>query len=123
LWWRLLLLQAFMMQLPNAELALIDLNKLRNYSLNPQHRRGKDKARLFTAILGLTQDDALILQALIKKALCHHDAILGSIDEYGQRYVVDFSVTRNQNTATVRTIWIIRIAEDFPRLVSCYIVR
>jgi hypothetical protein len=41
------------MKLPNAKLASIDLNKLRSYSLNPQHDRGKHKARLFAAILKL----------------------------------------------------------------------
>ncbi|WP_347277307.1 DUF6883 domain-containing protein [Leptolyngbya sp. FACHB-671] len=41
------------MKLPNAESAFIDLNKLRSYSLNLQHDRGKHKARLFAAILGL----------------------------------------------------------------------
>jgi hypothetical protein len=41
------------MKLPNAEAAFIDIRKLRDYSLNPDHDRGKHKARLFLAILGL----------------------------------------------------------------------
>ncbi len=111
------------MKLPNAELAFIDPNKLRNYSLNPQHDRGKHKARLFAAILKLGKNDAEILRTLILEAIQIYDATPTTLDEYGQRYVLDFSITRNQNTATVRTTWIIRPAETFPRLTSCYILR
>jgi hypothetical protein len=111
------------MQLPNAAYAFIDLVKLRKYSLNPDHSRGKHKARLFTAILGLTSQDAELLRSAILEALQTQDATPGEIDQYGQRYRVDFAMTRNQNTATVRTTWITRPDETFPRLVSCYIVR
>jgi hypothetical protein len=111
------------MKLPNAEAAFIDLNKLQNYSLNLQHDRGKHKARSFAAILGLSSDDTELLQAVILEAIQIYDALPTSFDEYGQRYIVDFPVTRNENTATVRTTWIIRPTENFPRFVSCYIVR
>jgi hypothetical protein len=111
------------MKLPNAEAAFIDLTKLQNYSLNPQHERGKHKARLFLAILGLSASDAEILKMLILEAIQHHDAISTEQDEYGQRYRVDFPVSRNQQTATVRTTWLIRSTEPFPRLTSCYILR
>ena len=111
------------MRLPNFNSAFIDRNKLWNYSLNSQHDRGKHKARLFAAILGLGSNDAEILQALILEAIPEYEATSGSSDEYGQRYTIDFPITRNQNTATVRTTWIIRPTEDFPRLTSCYILR
>ena len=111
------------MKLPNFELAFIDRNKLWNYSLNSQHDRPKHKARLFAAILDLSSDDAEILQLLIEDAIQNYQAIPSLLDEYGQRYIVDFPITRNQNTANIRTTWIVRPTEDFPRLVSCYILR
>ncbi|MBD2609913.1 MAG: hypothetical protein FWK04_30370 [Nostoc sp. GBBB01] len=111
------------MKLPNFELAFIDRNKLQNYSLNAQHNRGKHKARLFAAILDLGSDDAEILQLLIQDAIQNYEAVPSLLDEYGQRYIVDFPITRNQNTANIRTTWIVRPTEDFPRLVSCYILR
>jgi hypothetical protein len=46
------------MQIPNAENAVIDIRKLRDYCLNPKHAEGKHKARLFSSSLGLTADDA-----------------------------------------------------------------
>ncbi|MEH2011121.1 DUF6883 domain-containing protein [Nostoc sp.] len=111
------------MKLPNFELAFIDRNKLCNYTLNSQHERGKHKARLFAAILDLDSNDAEILQLLIEDAIQNYQAIPSLLDEYGQRYIVDFPITRNQNTANIRTTWIVRPTEDFPRLVSCYILR
>ncbi|MDB9478860.1 hypothetical protein PN463_09555 [Dolichospermum circinale CS-537/03] len=44
--------------LPNAENAVVDIRKLRDYSLNPNHSTGKDKARLFSSILGMTAENA-----------------------------------------------------------------
>ncbi|MEH2042200.1 DUF6883 domain-containing protein [Nostoc sp.] len=111
------------MKLPNFELAFIDRKKLQNYSLNSQHDRGKHKARLFAAILDLGSDDVEILQLLIEDAIQNYQAIPSVLDEYGQRYIVDFPITRNQNTANIRTTWIVRPTENFPRLVSCYILR
>ena len=113
------------MKLPNFDLAVIDGNKLWNYSLNSQHDRGKHKARLFAAILdlGRNDNDVEVLKTLILEAIQTYEAIPSQSDEYGQRYIVDFPITRNQNTANIRTTWIIRSTEDFPRLVSCYILR
>ncbi len=35
---------------------------------------------------------------------------------------MDFDMENEDKTATVRTSWIIRIDEDFPRLTSCYVL-
>ncbi|MEG4808993.1 hypothetical protein QUA82_15250 [Microcoleus sp. F8-D3] len=111
------------MKLPNAEAAFIDIHKLRDYSLNIQHDRGKHKARLFLAILGLSVENAEELEFIVLEAIQIYDAISSTQDEYGQRYLVDFPLTRNGNTATIRTTWIVRSTETFPRLTSCYIRR
>jgi hypothetical protein len=73
--------------------------------------------------LGRNENDVEILQTLIIEAIQNYEAIPSQSDQYGQRYIVDFPITRNQNTANVRTTWIVRPDEDFPRLVSCYILR
>ncbi|MFO1429687.1 MAG: hypothetical protein U1F76_06045 [Candidatus Competibacteraceae bacterium] len=46
------------MRIPNAEHATVDIRKLRDYCLNPQHPEGKHKAWLFAAALGMTDADA-----------------------------------------------------------------
>ncbi|MBI3424605.1 MAG: hypothetical protein HY011_16850 [Acidobacteria bacterium] len=40
------------MKLPDAENAVVELAKLRDYSLNLSHERGGHKARVFQAALG-----------------------------------------------------------------------
>jgi hypothetical protein len=45
------------MKLPNAERAFVDVAKLRDYSLNAEHKEGKHKARVFAAALGLRSGD------------------------------------------------------------------
>ncbi len=46
------------MKLPNAENAVIDIKKLRDYCLNPNHPEGKHKARVFLEKLDIGRDDA-----------------------------------------------------------------
>jgi hypothetical protein len=46
------------MLIPNGELAIVDIRKLRDYCPNLNHNTGKHKARLFLYILGITAEDA-----------------------------------------------------------------
>ncbi|MEO1209463.1 MAG: DUF6883 domain-containing protein [Cyanobacteria bacterium J06638_20] len=107
------------MRLPNPDQALIDIRKLRDYSLNLNHRRGKHKARLFLSILGLRAEDAIELEQAIRIAIQTHEAIPKSLDQWGQRYQVDFPLQRGSAVATIRTTWIISPNEEIPRLTSC----
>ena len=40
------------MKLPNGDRAVIDIAKLRDYCLSPDHLRGRHKARVFAAAQG-----------------------------------------------------------------------
>lgn len=110
------------MKLPNPERAVVDIAKLRDYCLNPQHPRGRHKARVFASALGLTRDHANDLRQALLAAARDRDAIPAEEDEYGMRDVVDFLLSGPSGVATVRSSWIIRRGEDFPRLMSCYVV-
>ncbi|HHT9125217.1 MAG TPA: DUF6883 domain-containing protein [Candidatus Brocadiia bacterium] len=55
------------------------------------------------------------------KGVRTHDAVIIDQDEYGKRYVMDFTMTKATRNAKVRSSWIIRRGEDFPRLTSCHI--
>lgn len=109
------------MQIPNCERAIVDILKLQDYCLNPEHLRGRHKARVFRSALGLTTDDADLLRDALLDVVCN-DAVLGEQDEYGQRYVLDFTMRVKEREAAVRSTWIIRSGEDFPRLTSCYVL-
>lgn len=110
------------MNLPNGERAVVDLTKLRDYCLSFEHPRGRHKARVFAAALGLTANHAEELRLALLDAAKTQEAIPTEQDGYGQRYVVDFIMTGPGGQATVRSSWIIRQGEDFPRLTSCYVV-
>lgn len=110
------------MKLPNASRAFIDIRKLTDYCLNPTHPRGRNKARVFKAALGLTDEDAEELRDALLAAAQTEDADAGQEDEYGQRYTVDALISGPDGEATVRSSWIVRADEDFPRLTSCYVL-
>ena len=108
--------------LPKGDRAIVELAKLRDYCLNPTHWRGQHKARVFRAKLGLAQRDAGWLRGCLLEAAAKHPAKMGREDSFGQRYVVDLTVTTATGTATVRSSWIIRSGEDVPRLTSCFVL-
>ena len=110
-----------MSKLPNAARAFIPLEKLTEYTLNPEHPTGRHKAYVFKSVLGLSIEDAPFLYQAIQAILTTHEAEYEGINPYGARYVVDFELTTAAGQAMVRTSWIIRNGEDLPRLTSCYV--
>jgi hypothetical protein len=110
------------MKLPNGDHAVVDIRKLTDYCLNPGHLRGRHKARVFASTLGLTADNAEELRQLLLASAAAVDAVLTHRDGYGDRYVLDFDVARGDWVARIRSAWIVRRGESFPRLTSCYIL-
>ena len=108
------------MPIPNAERAVVDIRKLRDYCLNPLHDEGQHKARMFAAALGLTAEDAEDLRALLLQAVKTADAQLGRRDTYGQRYTIDLLLEWHDRQAMIRSGWIIEHDSDTPRLTTCY---
>ena len=92
------------MKLPGGEHAVVDIAKLHDYCLNAWHPRGRHKARVFASALGLTRADAEFLREELLRAAREADAVIGDVDEYGARYVIDFVVTRDARLATVRSL-------------------
>jgi hypothetical protein len=109
-------------KLPNGDRA--DLGtKLEDYVLNPQHRKGRHKARVFSSVLGITRGNKQILaNALLKAAANSRDAIATGDQTFGATFEIRFSLTTDKGTATVLSAWIVRHREDFPRLTTCFIV-
>jgi len=109
------------MKLPHHADATIDLAKLRDYVLNPDHPRGKHKAKIFARVLGFDDRDASELKrqilAQIGEAECHR----GFTDDYGQRFHADVLVSGGSGRAIVRTGWILLKGESAPRLTTCFV--
>ena len=68
--------------LPNGGRAIVDTQKLRGYCLNPHHTRGRNKARVFTAV-GIREPDAEELRKALLWAATNAEARLGVMDLYG----------------------------------------
>ena len=110
------------MKLPGGDNAIVDIAKLRDYCLDPQHPRGRHKARVFAATLGLAQTDAEFLREALLRAAREADALVGESDEYGDRFTVDFELNRGNRRAVVRSAWIVLRGETAPRLTSCFVL-
>ncbi len=110
------------MALPNAERAEVDSRKLTEYCLSTTHPVGKHKAAVFRAALGLAATDADTLRDLLLQAAASGEAVAERADEFGQRYRVDFEATTATGTAIIRSAWMVRTGEDFPRLTTCFVL-
>src|SRR5262245_27288596 len=110
------------MKLPNGVQADLGV-KLEEYVLNPLHRDGRHKARVFEAALGITLANQGVLRQAILAAATDSDEVAGRGDNgHGEVFAIRFLLTTEKGSATVLTAWIILHGEDIPRLTTCYIV-
>lgn len=108
------------MKLPNAERAVIAAEKLRDYLLNPAHRRGGPKARVLNA-LGYFAENWERLEADIRAQHLTGHTEQESETAYGTRYeIVAELVGPSGRGATFRSIWQIDLGTDSPRLITMY---
>ena len=109
------------MKLPNGDRGIVDVQKLAGYCLDPHHPRGRNKARVFAAI-GIRQEHAEELRTVLLAAAQSGDAQPGEASPYGERYIIDFEMTRAERLVTIRSAWILRTGEETPRLTTCYVL-
>ena len=108
--------------IPNVESATINPKKLTEYALNPNHPVGGNKAKVFESALGYNQSNADDLMRQIYEKLPSSEAVVGKLDQYGQRYTVDIPIMGpNGNTVNVRTGWITKTGSDIPELTTIYV--
>ena len=110
------------MKLPNAEQAIVEIAKLRDYSLDDTHEEGKHKARVFAAALGIGGDDAHWLREKLLDAAQRYECVRGRNTPFGQRYVLDFPLTKGGREARVRSVWNVRPGETVRRLITCHMI-
>ncbi|MCT7972989.1 DUF6883 domain-containing protein [Laspinema olomoucense] len=108
------------MLIPYCENAVVDIRKLRDYCINLEHNEGKHKARLFLSILGMSADDAEALRQILLEVVKTQEAQLGRLDDFGQRYTLDFTMEWQDKKATLRSGWIIEAGSNIPKLTTCY---
>jgi len=107
------------MRLPNADNAIVPVEKLRDYLLSSFHPVGRFKARFFAA-LGYRSDDGPVLEQDVRMLL-EGDAAKTDRTAYGQKYEVRGTITGPAGrTADIVSVWIIRNGEDVPRFVTAH---
>lgn len=114
--------QITMAILPNHDRAVLDLRKLADYCLDPAHPRRRHKARVFRETLGLGRSDAAWLRRELLAALTNAEAVELGRDAFGQRLRLDLPLARQGRQVVIRTLWLIRTGEEFPRFVTCWVL-
>jgi hypothetical protein len=109
------------LHLPRAEEAVIPTDKLVGYALDPEHPRGRHKARVFAAALGIRRSDWRYLHDQLLHAVVDAEVRGTRITPHGVLYdVVVLIDGLNGATQPVATIWL--VAGDRPlRLVSTWV--
>ena len=110
------------MRLPNCERVIVETRKIAEYCLNSEHPRDRHKARVFREALGIDQADASWLRQFLLEAVRDNEGIKVATDEYGSRWRVDVPIARHGKSAVVRSMWIVKIGEDVPRFVTCWVL-
>lgn len=108
------------MRLPNLDQAHIDIAKLTDYVLNPNHPEGRHKARVFLSALGVSASGGRWLADAIMTAMRASDAVMQCETKWGTIYRVDVEITRGRRCAKVRTAWL--HASGKPRMVTCFVI-
>jgi hypothetical protein len=108
------------MKLPNAQNAIVDERKVREYSLSPSHPIGRFKAKFFESV-GFPPEAWSEFMDALKRLAAEGDAQVVEESDYGQKYVVRGQISaRGAQPTDVDSVWIIRAGDDTPRLVTVY---
>ena len=107
------------MRIPNAENAVVEAEKLRDYLLSPNHPIGKFKSAFFRSV-GYQAEEYHQLAADFLGLLVG-EAEQGIGNKFGETYVVK-GVLKGPNgrSAPVVTVWIILAGQSIPRFVTAY---
>jgi hypothetical protein len=100
--------------------AYIPADKIMGYLLSETHAVGKSKARFFRS-LGFDEATAGQLERELL-AIAQAQEVKESITSpHGTKYVIDGPLRTPQGVAVrVRTIWIVEVEQENPRLVTAY---
>ena len=111
-----------MPQLPNAQSAIVEPDKLRDYVLSPEHPLGLNKARVFVSALGIDRESWEYLREQIIAQVSSAEVSEVRAGRYGLRYSVPMWIEGlNGETHEVTTGWFIEDDGAPPRLITAYV--
>lgn len=108
------------MKIPNGAQAVIRPEKLKDYLLNIDHKRGKSKAALLL-YFGYTPENWQVLENDLRLYHLKADVTATQDTPYGRRYEIrTFLRTPSNRSLMVRTVWQIDKGTDFPRFITLH---
>jgi hypothetical protein len=108
------------LQVPNADRAVIEPAKLRDYLRSSTHPVGRFKAAFFLT-LGYSADAWARLEVDLRSQHLPRDAVAAAPTPYGQKYVIRATLVGPAGRSTrVRSVWVVRVGEDYARFVTAY---
>ena len=106
--------------LPNAERAIIKLEKLKNYILSSEHTVGRLKAAFFRTF-GYLPSNSEAFERDLRKLIQSQEAVECETSKFGMKYKVKGPLNSpSGKTIQVFTVWVILKGEKFPRFVTAY---
>ena len=108
------------MTVPNAERAIIAVEKLTEYLLNMSHKRGATKARLLIGV-GYRNDAPRLLESDLRAQHLALDVTRTSENAYGVVYEIEGPIkTPTGKTVRFCSIWQIDSGTEVPRFITMY---
>lgn len=108
------------MSLPNAEQAVIDPAKVRDYLLSALHPVGRFKSAFFVS-LGYSADRWEMLRDDLLALARGGSPVPGKPSQHGRKLEVDGILAGpSGRSAAVKTVWILRAGEQSPRFITAF---
>jgi len=108
------------MTLPNADRAIVNPTKIRDYLLSAVHPVGRFKAAFFIS-LGYSAEQWERLRDDILALGRTGTALSGQPSPFGRKFELDgILIGPSGRSAEVRTVWILRADEQSPRFVTAF---
>jgi hypothetical protein len=108
------------LRIPNADMAIIPVEKLRGYLLSPAHPGGGSKAKFF-ANLGYTEVSWVTLEADLRAQHLSLEADEVPPTEHGRKFTITGPLAGPVGkSAVVISVWMIDRGEDVPRFLTAY---
>jgi hypothetical protein len=107
-------------RLPQAETAIVDAAKVRDYLLNAENEQNRGKAGLFGKF-GFKRERWQQLAEALRAHCATNEVVEVSSSPHGEKFVVMCNLaTPDGRNPCMRSVWIINAGNTLPRLVTAY---
>lgn len=107
-------------KLENADKALVEVAKLKDYLLSLTHPEGKAKAKFFKRF-GFSEEKPEQLEVSLRMHGQTQPVVETKITEHGVKHILECNVqTPDGRNPCMRSVWIVEEGDNVPRLVTVY---